>query len=74
MVFGPASDGGYWLIGARRRPHLLRLFCNVRWSSRHALADTAANLDGRFEPAMLKTHDDIDDGADYGRWRSRQSG
>jgi rSAM/selenodomain-associated transferase 1 len=46
-VIGPAADGGYWLIGLRRRPRVLRLFAAVRWSSPHALADTLANLRGR---------------------------
>ena len=45
-VFGPAADGGYWLVGMRRRPRLLRPFAGVRWSSEHALADTLANLSG----------------------------
>ena len=71
MVFGPASDGGYWLIGARRRllPH--RLFEGVRWSSPYVLADTLANLSPRCRTALLREHDDIDDGDDYRRWRAR---
>ncbi len=44
-VFGPAQDGGYWLIGlARRRPVPPGLFDGVRWSSEHALSDTLATL------------------------------
>ena len=39
-VFGPATDGGYWLVGVRRRPRVLRPFRGVRWSTQHALADT----------------------------------
>ena len=47
-VFGPAMDGGYWLVGAKRVAALpLDLFCNVRWSTEHALADTMATLPGR---------------------------
>jgi uncharacterized protein len=45
-VFGPAIDGGYWLVGLRRRPRLLRPFCQVRWSGPHALQDTLDNLAG----------------------------
>jgi uncharacterized protein len=59
-VFGPATDGGYWLIGVRRRPHVPRLFDNVRWSSEHALADTLANLGGR-PVAFVATLCDVDD-------------
>jgi uncharacterized protein len=59
-VFGPAEDGGYWLVGMRRRPRLLRPFTDVRWSSEHALADTLANLEGRTV-AFLATLNDVDD-------------
>jgi len=38
-VFGPAEDGGYWLIAlGPRRP--ADLFGRARWSTEHALADT----------------------------------
>ncbi|MBO0743237.1 MAG: TIGR04282 family arsenosugar biosynthesis glycosyltransferase [Hyphomicrobiaceae bacterium] len=43
-VFGRALDGGYWLVGMRRRPRVLEAFANVRWSSEHALNDTLARL------------------------------
>jgi uncharacterized protein len=73
-VFGPAADGGYWLIGLRRRPHLPRgLFAQVRWSTRHALADTLASLPKGFRVAMLETLEDVDDAASYRRWRERLS-
>ena len=70
MVFGPASDGGYWLIGARRRPLPHGLFRHVRWSSRHALADTLASLGPHCSTALLRELDDIDNGDDYRRWRA----
>lgn len=63
-VFGPAADGGYWLLGARRRPNLQSPFEGVRWSSAHALADTLANLRGR-RVALIETLRDIDTGADF---------
>ena len=73
LVFGPAADGGYWLVGARRRPALPQnLFANVRWSSRHALADTLANLSPSCRVAMVGERSDIDDGAAWRRWRIRQ--
>jgi rSAM/selenodomain-associated transferase 1 len=62
-VFGPATDGGYWLVGLKRRPRLLHPFANVRWSSRHALADTLANLAGRSVP-FVATLSDVDDADD----------
>ncbi len=67
-VFGPASDGGYWLVGLRRRPRVARLFVNVRWSSEHALADTQANLDSGQTAARLEVLEDVDDGAALARW------
>jgi hypothetical protein len=60
-VFGPADDGGYWLIGLARRRRAPELFANVRWSSRHALADTIASLPTAFTTAFLPTLQDIDE-------------
>jgi rSAM/selenodomain-associated transferase 1 len=74
-VFGPAADGGYWLVGFRRRPRLPRpLFPRVRWSSPYALADTLAGLPRELRVAFLETLDDVDDAAAYERWKmlSRQ--
>ncbi len=69
-VFGPAADGGYWLVGLRRRPRVPRgLFAQVRWSSPHALADTLAGLPRGMSVARLALLHDIDDAADYARWR-----
>jgi glycosyltransferase A (GT-A) superfamily protein (DUF2064 family) len=71
-VIGPAPDGGYWLIGFRRRPRVpAGLFAGVRWSSAHALADTRASLPPRASVALLGTLEDVDDGASYERWRAR---
>ena len=68
-VFGPADDGGYWLIGLRRRPFLPRIDGPVRWSSPHALADTQRLLGPRVRTAMLETLIDVDDGESFARWR-----
>lgn len=43
-VFGRAPDGGYWLIGMKRRPNVPKAFHGVRWSSSDALEDTMENL------------------------------
>lgn len=66
-VLGPASDGGYWLVGARRRPHVLRMFAAVRWSSPHALADTLAGLMGKRVGFVIE-RSDVDTSEDYRRW------
>lgn len=70
-VFGPAADGGYWLIGLRRRPALVIPFRGVEWSSERALEQTRANLPRRWRVATLETLEDIDDGAAHARWRRR---
>ncbi|MEM6306376.1 MAG: TIGR04282 family arsenosugar biosynthesis glycosyltransferase [Pseudomonadota bacterium] len=47
-VFGPAPDGGYWLVGLKRNTtHPRGLFENVRWSTQHALSDTLVTLSGK---------------------------
>ncbi len=70
-VFGPAGDGGYWLIGARRRRAAPRAtFAKVRWSSAHALADTLANLKGA-RIGFLEALADVDTSADLARLRER---
>ncbi len=64
LVFGPAHDGGFWLVGARRlRPLPRTLFANVRWSTATALADTLAGLPSHVTTAMADTLDDVDDAA-----------
>ena len=67
VVFGPATDGGFWLAGARRSPRPLPLFGEVRWSGPHALADTLASLPARVSVGFATTLEDVDDGASYRR-------
>ena len=66
-VFGPAADGGYWLVGVTpRRP--AHPFANARWSTEHALADTLRNFAHR-RVVLLRTLHDVDTAADWARWR-----
>lgn len=67
-VFGPARDGGYWLVGLRRGRRGIDPFIPVRWSSEHALADTLRNLDGR-QVKLLRMLADVDDGEDWRRFQ-----
>jgi rSAM/selenodomain-associated transferase 1 len=61
-VFGPATDGGYWLVGfGPRRPRAP--FAAVRWSTEHALADTLGNCAGH-PAALLAPLSDVDTAAD----------
>jgi rSAM/selenodomain-associated transferase 1 len=63
-VLGPATDGGYWLVGMKRRPKLLNPFNHIRWSSDHALADTLRNLADK-SIATVETLRDVDDARDF---------
>jgi uncharacterized protein len=66
-IFGPAEDGGYWLVGFQRYPGGLSPFANVRWSTEHALADTLRNL-ASYRVAFAEALFDIDTAADYRRY------
>lgn len=64
-VFGPAPDGGYWLVGLKHTPKP-GLFAKVRWSTEHALADSRATLpDARI--ATIATLADVDTAIDLAR-------
>lgn len=65
-AFGPAEDGGYWLVClGPRRP--ARPFAAVRWSTCHALTDTLRQFTAH-RVAMLRTLSDVDTIAE---WRAR---
>ncbi len=62
LVFGPARDGGFWLIGARRlRPLPRSLFTNVLWSTPTVLTDALASLPNHVTWTLADTLDDVDD-------------
>ncbi len=63
-VFGPALDGGYWLIGLKRSKAIPPdIFDGVRWSTEFALEDTKKTLrDHRI--AYAATLRDVDTAAD----------
>lgn len=48
VVIGPAYDGGYWLIGMKRRSKSIpsTILKNVRWSTPFALNDTLNSFEG----------------------------
>jgi glycosyltransferase A (GT-A) superfamily protein (DUF2064 family) len=71
LVFGPAADGGFWLVGARRSPRLPPLFGQVRWSSPHALQDALVNLPRKVSVGFAARLKDVDDGAAHRRLRAR---
>jgi len=57
-VFGPADDGGFWLMGMNA-PVRSDIFDNVRWSHENTLSDVEANIDGSVH--RLRTLIDVDD-------------
>ena len=72
LVFGPAGDGGFWLVGARCSPNLPPLFGKVRWSTPHALEDALAGLSARVSVGFAATLEDVDDGDAYRRLAPRR--
>lgn len=64
ITFGPATDGGYWMVGMRRRTRRIRLFFDVRWSSEHALSDTVENIDPINRISFTDILSDVDEGGD----------
>ena len=58
LVLGPATDGGYYLVGCRRR---LPIFDGIAWSRDTVLAETVARLtDPRWSLALLPPWYDVD--------------
>ena len=72
LVFGPAEDGGFWLVGARRSPRLPPLFKKVRWSGPYALGDTLAGLPPRVTVGFVDRLADVDDSEAYRRLAPRR--
>ena len=71
-VFGPAEDGGFWLVGlnpVRAAPPAL--FEGVRWSTDHALADTLETLPGR-RVAFADRLQDVDTARDLAMTSTRR--
>lgn len=67
VVIGPCSDGGYYLIGTRRRD--ASLFQGIDWSSEFVFQQTRALVqDQKLTAAYLPVLADIDTQADFQRW------
>lgn len=74
LVFGPATDGGFWLVGAKRvRPLPQTLFTGVRWSTPTTLKETLAGIPRHVSVALADTLDDVDDAASYWRFSASSS-
>ena len=59
VVFGPAVDGGYWLMAVSKN-QLAPTFKNVRWSTKYALEDTIKNFKSKKRISFISTLDDVD--------------
>jgi hypothetical protein len=58
VVLGPATDGGYYLIGCARR--LPPVFEGIAWGGPRVLHDTVARLDESWRLAVLPPWYDVD--------------
>jgi len=73
VTFGPASDGGYYLIGTRR--HVPGFFDGVRWSSPQTLTDHRERCrELGLSVALLPELADIDTAADLLAYKARGNG
>ena len=63
-VFGPALDGGFWLVGAKRISALApALFKGVRWSTQSTLNDSLSSVPSQ-RITFIDRLSDIDTGSD----------
>ena len=67
-VFGPATDGGFWLFGLNKTARTRSPFGAVRWSGPHAMADVRANLPVGSRVTELPTLIDLDEAEDWRAW------
>ncbi len=68
VVLGPVEDGGYCLVGMNE-PHP-ELFRSIEWSTATVIEQTLSRTTAaRLNVALLDTLWDVDDHADYIRWR-----
>jgi rSAM/selenodomain-associated transferase 1 len=66
VVIGPAEDGGYWIVGARRP--CPEIFAGVAWGTPSVLAETRALLDRhRVRYALADPFWDVDTPGDLER-------
>ena len=71
VVLGPATDGGYYLIGVRRPAP--RLFTDIPWGSRQVLEETLGRArELFFDVSVLKSLSDVDRPEDLAVWHRVQ--
>lgn len=68
VIFGPANDGGYYLIGLAR--FMPELFHGITWGAETVLVESLRVLERNgVKPALLKPLNDIDRAEDLPQWR-----
>jgi rSAM/selenodomain-associated transferase 2/rSAM/selenodomain-associated transferase 1 len=69
VVFGPATDGGYYLVGLRGP--LPSLFEGILWGTNSVLAASLTKArEAEIEPALLPELSDVDEPDDVPLWQS----
>jgi len=69
VVFGPAVDGGYYLLGKKEIES--NLFDNMTWSHQHVLSDSIKRLNLKQQTfTLLEMLSDIDNEADWERYKN----
>ncbi len=72
VVFGPANDGGYWLIGLKRP--VPEVFQGIAWGGPQVLAQSLDQLSRKGLTALLlRPLGDIDTAADWQAWQARST-
>lgn len=70
LVYGPATDGGYYLVGARRP--VPAVFTGVPWSTAETLAASLERArHAGYSVRLLEMLSDIDTEEDWRTWRAR---
>lgn len=73
VVLGPASDGGYWLVGLKAPWPVL--FEDIAWSTAQVLAQTEARAAAAgLRVTRLRVLDDVDTAEDWARWQASAAG
>ncbi len=68
LVFGPAKDGGYYLVGLRKK--MPQLFEDIAWGTSSVLATSAAKArEIGVEPFVLQELSDVDEPDDLEVWK-----
>ena len=67
-MFGPAEDGGFWLVGFGRRRPAPYPYAGVAWSRSDTLAAVLANIKGASVGFTTTLHD-VDNATDLARTR-----